>query len=392
MTSLSAGDVLELLRELATTELEIIQLSQASQRTFLVVSPHLANEVMLRGSVFVKNNMRSWRQATPELAPLGLHMLRLPHVETSQIATLQSHTASEIASAILYIAEYRLSEFCINPLFEMQRLLSELLTPMLFGDVLDYDLTEVIRATDQLEQSYGIRQLQTFFAVNPDYVLDEKNDLDARIVLHQAFRRTYFSIPRQDVDISCLEAFIALYRAAVASPATTLVWVCKVLALQYDMQCSIRAQLSHPKSAKAGRAMLNSLLWETLRLYPPAWLLVRIAQVKTQLGQQTIVPGDHILVSPYLQHRSTRLWKNAEQFVPERFLSSTPSPFKKLMSFGHGRRKCPAMNFSLQLLSQLAEQLVLRFNIKLVESASEEFDLWVNYRPASDTHLKVERV
>jgi hypothetical protein len=81
---------------------------------------------------------------------------------------------------------------------------------------------------------------------------------------------------------------------------------------------------------------------ESLRMYPPAWILGRRALADDVIGGQAIPAGTVVAISPYLLHRHPAFWVDPERFDPERFspdrsasrkpfscVSDTPWPWSK---------------------------------------------------------------
>jgi len=86
----------------------------------------------------------------------------------------------------------------------------------------------------------------------------------------------------------------------------------------------------------------RAVLSEAMRLFPPKWMLGRLAIEEVDLGDATISPGTLVLVSPYVVHRDPRFFAEPERFMPERWLSRpTPAPPKfAYFPFGAGSRRC----------------------------------------------------
>jgi cytochrome P450 len=97
------------------------------------------------------------------------------------------------------------------------------------------------------------------------------------------------------------------------------------------------------------------VLKESLRLFPPAWVLSRRAVDDDEIAGFHIPRGATIFVSPYLTHRHPGFWRNPEAFDPERFRrgAAPPAPFA-YFPFGGGPRLCIGNNFAL-----MAAQIVL---------------------------------
>jgi cytochrome P450 len=65
---------------------------------------------------------------------------------------------------------------------------------------------------------------------------------------------------------------------------------------------------------------LGAVLKESLRLYPPAWMLERQAQAADVVSGFDIPGGSTVVLSPYLTHRHPDFWANPEGFEPDRWL------------------------------------------------------------------------
>ncbi|WP_141923482.1 cytochrome P450 [Haloactinospora alba] len=100
----------------------------------------------------------------------------------------------------------------------------------------------------------------------------------------------------------------------------------------------------------------DAFVRETLRLYPPNWLTSRVVAQPTHLGGHRLVPGDRVMVSPYLLHRDERHHDRADTFAPERWLeASSPGTTGAYLPFGAGPRLCPGASLaSLELVLVLA--------------------------------------
>ena len=87
---------------------------------------------------------------------------------------------------------------------------------------------------------------------------------------------------------------------------------------------------------------LKAVIKETLRLYPPIPLLLpRTSIEKSALEGYEIQPGAIIHVNIWAIGRDSEIWKNSEEFIPERFLNNdieSKGQDFELIPFGAGRR------------------------------------------------------
>jgi cytochrome P450 len=82
---------------------------------------------------------------------------------------------------------------------------------------------------------------------------------------------------------------------------------------------------------------------EVMRLYPPVWLLPRIAQADDEIGGYHVPAGSDVVVVPYTLHRHPEFWTDAERFDPGRFDPANPAgrpPRYAYVPFGAGPRFC----------------------------------------------------
>jgi cytochrome P450 len=91
-----------------------------------------------------------------------------------------------------------------------------------------------------------------------------------------------------------------------------------------------------------GLRYTNMVLQETMRLYPPVWILPRRALADDEIGGYHVPAGAEVLICPYTMHRHPRYWPDPERFDPERFNPDTESdrPRYAHIPFGGGPRFC----------------------------------------------------
>lgn len=110
----------------------------------------------------------------------------------------------------------------------------------------------------------------------------------------------------------------------------------------------------------------GNVIQETLRLYPPVWLLPRIAEEADEIGGYLVSAGADVLISPYLIHRNPDLWADPLRFDPDRFdQQGTPGGHRyAYIPFGAGPRFCIGNNLGMMeatlVLSAVARDLRLR--------------------------------
>ncbi|HEX6521313.1 MAG TPA: cytochrome P450 [Streptosporangiaceae bacterium] len=110
----------------------------------------------------------------------------------------------------------------------------------------------------------------------------------------------------------------------------------------------------------------TKVLQETLRLYPPVWLLPRIAKAEDQIGEYHVPAGADVLICPYLLHRHPDQWPEPERFDPDRFDPARHPDRDRYayIPFGAGPRFCVGNNLGMMeatvVLATVARDLRLK--------------------------------
>ncbi|XP_015933346.2 geraniol 8-hydroxylase [Arachis duranensis] len=121
---------------------------------------------------------------------------------------------------------------------------------------------------------------------------------------------------------------------------------------------------------------LQAIIKETLRLHPPAPLLLpRKAKVDVEISGYTIPKGARVLINAWAIGRNPNIWEDANLFLPERFLGSNIDVKGRdfqLTPFGSGRRICPGSPLAIRMMHVMLGSLVNSFDWKLENNIKHE--------------------
>ena len=155
--------------------------------------------------------------------------------------------------------------------------------------------------------------------------------------------------------------------------ATTLFWALYLLALDPATQDEVAREVKvlganggalEPERLKFTRAVID----ETLRLYPPAFLIARAAGGPDTIAGMPVKTNDIILVAPWLLHRHEKLWRDPNAFIPTRFMAPASSPDRfAYLPFGVGARICIGAHFALVEATLALARLVGAFRVDLAD-------------------------
>ena len=112
----------------------------------------------------------------------------------------------------------------------------------------------------------------------------------------------------------------------------------------------------------------RQVVQETLRFYPPAWIVTRSCKEGDVIDGYAIPPGSVVAINCYAIHHDPALWERPESFEPERFEERSSWPRGMYAPFGGGPRVCIGERFAL-IEAQLALAMFLqRFRPRLAVS------------------------
>lgn len=171
----------------------------------------------------------------------------------------------------------------------------------------------------------------------------------------------------------CKTFFLAGHETSVV----VLSWTLLLLAVHDEWQERLRTEVqavcgaSNVPTADAlsNLKLVNMVLNETLRLYPPVPVLSRKTCSDMQLGKMT-VPSETVIMVPVLAlHHDERYWgPDANEFRPERFSEGVAKACRVpgvFLPFGTGPRVCIGQVFALFEVKAVVATLLQRFRIRL---------------------------
>jgi cytochrome P450 len=129
---------------------------------------------------------------------------------------------------------------------------------------------------------------------------------------------------------------------------------------------------------------------EALRLYPPAYVLGRVAPAGDTIAGHRLPPGSIVLVSPWATHRHPEFWEQPHRFDPERFTPSAVSerPRYAYFPFAGGVRGCLGEQFAMAEIVTATASLIARYTFES-QSAAVSLDTDITLRPAGPVHCLI---
>ncbi len=156
-------------------------------------------------------------------------------------------------------------------------------------------------------------------------------------------------------DQQIRDEVVTIFLAGHETTASAMSWTLYLLACHPEVQSRFHRELDGVLGQRAPEAgdLINlkhtsRVLEESMRLFPPAWLILRYAVEGDQLGGYPIPAGADIIISPYVVHRHEDFWNHPDSFVPDRFEAAVAKNQHHFayIPFGAGPRLCIGRNFA----------------------------------------------
>jgi cytochrome P450 len=138
-----------------------------------------------------------------------------------------------------------------------------------------------------------------------------------------------------------------------------------------------------------GLRLTRKVLAESMRLYPPVWVLGRAITQPCSIGHYTAPAGSILFVSQYLLHRDSRFFPEPLCFQPERFLENSSMQRFAYLPFGMGPRRCIGEGFAWMEGVLALATITRSWNIELLPQTKLVLDAKITLRPKFPIQVKL---
>jgi cytochrome P450 len=195
---------------------------------------------------------------------------------------------------------------------------------------------------------------------------------------------------------------MTIFLAGHETTANALTWTWWLLAGNPAVEARLHAELADVLGERSPTVddlpalrYARDVIAESMRLYPPAWVVGRRAIEPAPLGPWTVPRNGVVLACQWVIHRDPRFWREPEAFRPERWSNGETDGLPKFayFPFGGGNRLCIGESFAwtetILVLAAIARRLRFRAAPGLTAVAAQPF---VTLRPAGAVPLVAEAV
>jgi cytochrome P450 len=330
--------------------------------------------------------------------------------ERKQLEVLSSIMQDSLAESLRdFDRQARIGAVDIYPL--MMKITFAMVGKSLFGAKLKEEDIETISEAISTVQEFMVRQtiqpyLNPWFAVSGEQRRHEEMTARAFAILRDYIQRRRKEEPGHDLLQILLDArysdgssmddelivseSMQLLVAGHETSSNALSWTLYLLSTRPECVERIRDEFDAVLGEKpmsfsdvSKFEFTTQIINEALRLYPPFWMVDRMALADDRAGDLDIPGGSTIVVFIYGTHHSPRYWENPETFDPGRFTRANEkrhTPFAHL-PFGAGPRGCIGGNYAMLQMLMILGVMLRKYDFQLVPGQTIEPRPMVILRP-----------
>lgn len=212
---------------------------------------------------------------------------------------------------------------------------------------------------------------------------DEKNDLLNVLLNTKDENGDDFFTARQIRD-----EIITFFIAGQETTSNSLCWTYYLLSENPDVEKKLQEEIdsvlgeNFPSIDKLNSLKLaENVFNESLRMYPPAWIIARRAKEDYGINGYIIPKGSDIYMSQYVVHHDSRYFRDPYEFRPERWEDRSQLPRYAFFPFGGGTRRCIGEPFAYMEAVLLMSVISQRWNLSLQPGFRVEMEPFITIRP-----------
>jgi cytochrome P450 len=202
-------------------------------------------------------------------------------------------------------------------------------------------------------------------------------------------------------DRQLRDEVMTLFLAGHETTANALSWTFWLLSLSPHAEVELAEELECVLGGRAPTVSdlpdlpyVERVLKESMRLYPPAWVVGREAIAECEVGGYRMPAGTTALMSQWVMHRDPRYHQNPKRFDPDRWMAQYAKALPRFayFPFGGGPRQCIGAGFAMTEACLILATVAQRFRLDLAPGQRVEPYASITLRPKMDIRVSlVER-
>jgi len=201
-------------------------------------------------------------------------------------------------------------------------------------------------------------------------------------------------------DEKMRDQILTFFTVGHETTATGLMWTWYLLSENLEVAKKLYSEVDHvlrdrlPSGPDCDRLQYTRMVFaESMRLYPPIWLMTRRAVRDVKISDLVIRNGSYVHLSPFVMHRDPRYFPDPERFDPERWTpeAAATRPKFSYFPFGGGPLQCIGEGFAWTEGILVISTLARKWQMRLVPGHRIELDPHITLRSRYGMPMILER-
>lgn len=204
-------------------------------------------------------------------------------------------------------------------------------------------------------------------------------------------------------DVQVRDEVLTIFLAGYETTANALTWTWYLLSQNPEAEAKLHEELDRVLGTGDTRRLpglhdmpelkyTEMVFAESMRLYPPAWVMGRMSLKPIELGPYRIPAGAHFFFSQYMIGRTAEYFPDPLLFEPERFTPEAKAARHKYtyFPFGGGSRQCIGESFAWMEGVLSIATLAQRFRMRYAGTGEPELQEKITLRPKGELRMVAE--
>ncbi len=201
-------------------------------------------------------------------------------------------------------------------------------------------------------------------------------------------------------DLQLRDEALTLFLAGHETTAVALAWTWYLLSQHPEVEARLHAEVDEVLGGRLPTAAdlphlpyTRMVLAESMRLFPPAWIMGRQPLEGFEIGGYRIPAGSIVIMSTWVIHHDPRFYDEPFAFRPERWTPEEESRRHRFayLPFGAGPRKCIGEGFAWMEGMLMLATLARRWRLRLVPGHPVEHKPLITLRPKHGLRMRLEQ-
>lgn len=201
-------------------------------------------------------------------------------------------------------------------------------------------------------------------------------------------------------DQQLRDELFTLFTAGHETTANALTFTLRLLSTHPEAEATLHDEIDRVLGGRPPTAgdvdhlpYVRAVLSESMRLYPPAWIVTRQAKEDVEIAGRRVPAGGVVLMSQWVTQRDPRWWPQPHRFDPARWLTNLhpEHPRYAYFPFGGGARSCIGEFFARMEATLVIAAVARGWRMEVVDQNELVLQPTITLRPRDEVRVIVRK-